>query len=346
MMARDLTGGLEPSLDYPILEQSDVPGFGENHAFWIFDDAGEFFLNFHLQNVSGLWGVWREWGYLVSADGRALVVQREGSATGGKCVGAASAVFCCEEPFVRWTGRFRGTARDTTLPEIAAAPLVDGPRAALELRADAEMALEPWVQGGISAAAKKAMSGEAGRFIGGFRYEQLFRASVRASVDRQAHEWSATGLRTHRAGPRQMAAMIGHSWATAIFPGGRAFGLMRFPKPDGSVGFSEAWIFRNGERLEAAIVESPWLDCLEPGGETFRLKLESRAGTTVIDGETAATVFVTQGAGDDLGYIRPGVHTTGALVLGQSMARYRWDDEETYDLLERSAPLDKLRSSS
>ena len=73
-------------------------------------------------------------------------------------------------------------------------------------------------------------------FIGVPRYEQLsYRAvgqipsttGVRIAV-------SATGLRTHRYGPRSIVAMRGHSWLTALFPSGRAFGSMRFPGEGGT----------------------------------------------------------------------------------------------------------------
>ncbi|MGH7859135.1 MAG: DUF7064 domain-containing protein [Candidatus Binatia bacterium] len=337
-MGLDLSGGLDPSLDFPILEPPGVPGFGENHAFWIFDRAGRFFVNFHLENVAGLWKVRREWGYVVLPNSRALVVQREGSVATARCAGAATAWFCCEEPFRRWSGRFRGTARDTSLADVVTGPVVDGPRSLVELEFEATMALPPWVQGSVSASAGKEMSKDAGRHIGGFRYEQLFRATVVADVGGEPHRFSATGLRTHRAGPRQIGTMLGHSWATAVLPSERAFGLMRFPKPDGSVGFSEGWLMEDGKRLEARVVESPWLEELRPTGERFRVKLESPAGTAEIDGETVATVFLTVCGESDLGYVRAGLHRAPGLVLAQSMARYTWNGEETYGLLERSAP--------
>ena len=62
------------------------------------------------------------------------------------------------------------------------------------------------------------------------------------------------GQPPHRTGPRNLAEMVGHSWQTAVFPSGRAFGLLRFPRPDGSVGFSEAWVYDGVRLVEATVV--------------------------------------------------------------------------------------------
>jgi len=343
MTAVDWSGGLDASSEFPVVDPPDVPDFGENHAFWLFGDAGHFVAHFHIETIPGVPGSRRELGEIVLKGDRVLLFQGEGPGTHANTVCGANIRFRCEEPFVRWTGSFRATARDTSAKELASGPVTDGPRARVDLSFDARMAAPPWQQGSVSKDASSHMKKDAGRWVGGFRYEQLFRARVSLCVDGETQHCDATGLRTHRCGPRNVGTMLGHSWQTAVFPSGRAFGAMRYPAREGAPTFSEAFLFQEGRRLPARILESPWLVGLQSREEPFSIVLESEIGTTRIDAETIGSVFHTlAGSGLDLAWIRRGVHRGGDLVLAQAGARYTWDGETTHGLLERSGPVSKL----
>ena len=338
-MVSDLSGGLSQALDRVIVDPPDVPGFGENHAFWVFDDAGEHQLNFHLETLPGLWSYRREHAYVTLPDGRVLTVQGEGAGTDASTVCSATTRFTVHEPFRRWSGERHGTARETSLAELCAGPNTDGPRVSLRFALDATMARPPWVQGSVSAAAAKEMDAGVGAFIGGFRYEQLFRADVELEVDGDVRTFRATGVRTHRAGPRNLADMVGHCWATARFPSGRAFGFQRYPRPDGTVGFSEGWLASGDtdESAEATVVEAPWLEELPASGQRFVVELEQAGTSTRIEVQLRAAMLMTVAGTGDLAWMRQGLHDVDGLVLVQSMAHFACDGEETYGLLERSA---------
>jgi hypothetical protein len=340
-MSADWSGGLSEALDHVIVDPPDVPGFGENHAFWVFDDAGEHQLNFHLETLPGLWSHRREHGYVTLPDGRVLTVQGESGGTDAWTVRSATTRFTVHEPFRHWSGERHGTARATSLAELCSGPNTDGPRVHLRFAFDATMARPPWVQGSVSAAAAKEMDAGVGAFIGGFRYEQLFRADVEVEVDGVVRNFGATGVRTHRAGPRNLADMVGHCWATARFPSGRAFGFQRYPRPDGTVGFSEGWLAagdeHNGESVEATVTAAPWLEELPASGQRSVIELEQAGKSTRIDVELRAAMLMTVAGTGDRAWMRQGLHDIDGLVLVQSMARYSCDGEETHGLFERSA---------
>jgi hypothetical protein len=340
-MALDLSAGLSSQLDEVVVDPPDVPGFGENHAVWLFDESGEHHLNFHLETVPHHWSLRREHGYATLPDQRTLVVQGEGHGSTRHQVCSATTSFSVVEPFVRWTGQRRGTARSTSLEELRSHPHHDGERAPLDFDFEATMALPPWIQGAVSEAAHEEMKVDAGQFIGGFRYEQLFRANVEITVDdgpkAEPRRFAATGLRTHRAGPRNMGEMLGHSWATALFPSGRAFGYQRYPRPGGEIGFSEGWMTADEQIDKMEVKTAPWLEELPEPGQKFAIDFEHGGRRQSVDVELRSAMLLTVSGSGDLAWMRQGLHDIDGLVLVQSMARFSWDGEETYGLLERSA---------
>jgi hypothetical protein len=338
-MGDDGSAGLVSSLDLVIVESPDVPGFGENHAFWLFDETGEHHLNFHVETLPGQWRQRREHGYVTLDDGRVLLVQGEGGPSDVSAACSATTRLVVREPFARWTGERRGTARDTSLSALCSGPNTDGPRVVLAFSFDATMARPPWVQGAFSTRAREHMEEDAGAFIGGFRYEQLFRADVELEVGGSTHRFGATGVRTHRAGPRNLAEMVGHCWASALFPSGRAFGLQRYPRADGTVGFSEGWLTSEpeGTAVEATVLDAPWLDTLPEPGQRFAIDLVQGGRGNGIEAELVSAMVMTVAGSGDLAWMRQGLHDIDGLVLVQSMARFTWDGEEAFGLLERSA---------
>src|SRR6202012_5089388 len=149
-----------------------------------------------------------------------------------------------------------------------------------------------WVQGALSAeSAERLKTSIEGDLMGGPRYEQLFRATGSLTVGDDEHTFTGTGLRIRRQGVRKLAGFWGHSWQSALFPSGRAFGYIAYPpRPDGEPTFNEGYIFDGftgtGDLIPARVVEAPWLTRLQPVGEDVALMLETPSGTVRIDGET------------------------------------------------------------
>ena len=80
------------------------------------------------------------------------------------------------------------------------------------------------------------------------------------------------------------------------------------------------------------MLQAPWLTRLPPNGDDVSFVLESELGVTRIEGETVVSTF-------ELGL--PDLPQFP--VLFQGGARYRWDAEETYGMLERSSMRDKIK---
>jgi hypothetical protein len=336
----DLTGGLNLRDDLPILDPAADLAAGENHAFWVFEDTGEYaLLNCHVQAGSLTpgqplpdWETRRVAFAIAAPNDRLFVDFAVGSGTTSDALVAGGWTLRCVEPFVRWTATYRGSPRVTSTAETRAGLIdLEGAREAVEVDLELSMALPPWVQGDF---AEDLAGRETGLlFIGVPRYEQLYRAVGELRHAGTTHAVSATGLRTHRYGPRSIVAMRGHSWLTALFPSGRAFGSMRFPGDDGSDLFREAWVSSGSGLTRARVLDSPWLTSLDCVGETWTVTLDTPDGPTEITGETLACAY-SMGLGAD--------HAPGSFVLAHGMGRFTWDGETTCGLIERSAPIEEL----
>ena len=156
--------------------------------------------------------------------------------------------------------------------------------------------------------------------------------------------FTGSGLRIRRQGVRRLAGFWGHCWQSALFPGGRAFGYIAYPpRPDGQPTYNEGYVFEgDGSLVPARVVEAPWLTRLQPLGQAVPLVLETDGGTVAIEGETVVSTFDIHH--DDQTFSTEALKAEMARfpALEQCGARYRWDGEETYGMLERSSPLDRI----
>jgi len=329
----DLSSGLDPALDGAIVTPPDEPGFGENHALWLFDTEGRYaLLNSHVQADEGTWDQRREAFAITLPGGRMLTDWATGTGTTATGPVSHGWSYQCQVPFERWTARYRGTPRVTdTDAHLAGVIGDDAPRIPVEIDVTMTMAVPAWEQGRFSAEGTNRELGL--QFIGVPRYEQMFQADVALVVDGEPTNFEAWGLRTHRYGPRNMSRFFGHSWTAAVFPSGKAFGSHWFPDENGDELYTEAMVLAGDELVSARTVATPPLERLSPAGDTFTVELDTPDGRARIDGEVVSCSY-------SMGLGVP--RSAGALVLCHGMARYRWDGEETYGLCERSAPYDVL----
>lgn len=340
-MPIDLTGGLDPARELVFAERPADPEMRDSVSLWLADDRGRLGIpRVGIEAVASQWDVPDLQLNVAFPDGRAYVARDSGEAhpvTGpdGRptVLGAGPLAFRCVDPFRTWTASFDGTAMAVTT-EATAGGVMSGPRVPVAFEVEATMAVPPFVQGALSSEAARRLSSDVeGSFMGGDRYEQLFRARGRLAVDGEEHEFTGTGLRIRRQGVRTLGGFWGHCWQSALFPGGRAFGYIAYPpRPAGSPSYNEGFVFDgDGPLVPARVVKAPWLRSLQGAGEDVTVVLESERGTVTVEGETTLGVYTVG---------RPEMPDFPALQ--QAGARYRWDGEEAYGMLERSSPMDQV----
>ena len=189
------------------------------------------------------------------------------------------------------------------------------------------MAAPPWIQG--------AHNPEGHFVVGEDRFEQLFTARGSVRIDGVSTSFNGGGLRIHRKGGNRSdySTWLGHCWHSALFQSGRAFGLIHYhPYPDGSLRYHEGWLLDGGEILPAKAVDTPWMKSLQPGGEDVSFTLRTPKGDVRIEAETCLPTLT-----PEMPIGPPGVTFP---PNQQGIARYRWDGEEAYGMIERSYRVD------
>ena len=342
-MAIDLTGGLDASREYLFDACPDTPGMRDAVNMWIWDDAGE--IGFPRVAVEATAPEWTSHEVMVNATlpgGR--ILRNWGSGPRHDCIGAGGRptilgagpiAFECIEPFRRYVATYDGPIADTRFDAQARGRPSDA-ETHLRYAIECEMAVPPWIQGTMSREAGDMMSGTVeADFMGGDRYEQLFRAQGTVTVDGRERSFTGGGLRIRRQGVRNITGFWGHCWQSALFPSGRAFGYIAYPpRPDGVKSYNEGYVFTgDGALVPAIAIEAPWLRDIQPAGEDVSVVLESAIGTTRIEGELvmAAPHFSDPAAKE------------GMPPLTQSIVRYRWGDEIAYGMMERSNLPERVR---
>jgi hypothetical protein len=324
----------------------------DSASFWVLGDHGEVGLpRVGIEAVAANWEAHGLQVNLAFPDGRVFRLRQDGKAWPAEgpegrptVLGAGPLGFRCAEPFRTWTMTFAGLMVQTSTFDLIEGRR-DGPLVDVEFEVEATMAVPPWIQGALQAeAGARLESSIQAELMGGPRYEQLFRATGSVRIGAEQHTFTGRGLRIRRQGVRRLSGFWGHCWQSALFPSGRAFGYIAYPpRPDGQPTFNEGYLFDgDGDLIPARVVEAPWLTRLQLLGEDVSLVLATSRGTVRIEGETVVSTFDIHH--DDKTF------ATAALkqempdfpALHQAGVRYRWDGEETFGMLERSNPLDKI----
>ena len=348
----DLTGGIDPAREYVFAERPENPEMRDSVSFWVFDDRGAVGLpRIGIEAVGANWDAHDLQLNIAFPDGRAYRLRETSAAVSpldsdGRptILGAGGLAFRCVEPFGTWELTYAGKAVRTSSAELAAGR-TDGPLVDAALHVEARMAVPPWVQGGLRADAGKQLKNSVeGQLMGGPRYEQLFRATGSVTVDGRTQSFTGSGLRIRRQGVRRLAEFWGHCWQSAVFPSGKAFGYIAYPpRADGKPTFNEGFIFRgDGELIPARAVQAPWLTRLQALGEDVSLVLETAEGTVSIAGETVVSTHDVHHRDNTYSIKSLKQEHSDFPAVQQAGVRYRWDDEETVGMLERSNPLSKI----
>lgn len=342
-MAIDLTGGLDASREYVFAQRPDNPEMRDAVNMWISDDRGVIGIpRFAVEALASKWDSHDLSVNIAFPNGRVLSVRSSGpthpqlDANGNAAIfGAGPLQYRCVEPFKTWVTTFKGTAAEmTTQNQIDGALPGKGDPVDVEFEVETTMAVPPFIQGQMSSDAATQLSGGAEKnFMGGDRFEQLFRAKGIVRIGSEVHRFNGSGLRIRRQGVRRIEGFWGHCWQSALFPSGRGFGYIAYPpRPDGSPSYNEGYIFEgDGKLIPARVVQAPWLRKLQKD-QDVTLVLETASGRVTIEGETILGTFA-------MG--RPEMPPDFP-VLQQAGARYRWNGEETYGMIERSSPQNKV----
>ena len=221
-------------------------------SFWVIDDRGAVGLpRIGIEAVAANWDAHDVQVNVAFPDGRVFRLRDNGASwpadgPDGRptVLGAGGLGFRCIEPFDTWTMTFDGKAVQTSSQDLIEGRK-DGPLVDVSFSVEATMAVPPWVQGALSAeSGERLKTSIEGKLMGGPRYEQLFRATGTLKVGADEHGFTGTGLRIRRQGVRKLAGFWGHSWQSALFPSGRAFGYIAYPpRPDGEPTFNEGYLF-------------------------------------------------------------------------------------------------------
>jgi hypothetical protein len=351
-MAIDLTSGLPPSADRILAQRPSQRNVRQGISMWISDDAGRFgFPRMCVEGIESDWGRRVVQANIAFPDGRVLIGSQVGDAHPAmaadgqpRIFGGGSLRFECVEPLHRWKMTFRGSALETTVTQQMRG-VTSGPSRQVEIEMDAVMAVPPWVQGTMSNDARKMLQSEIeGRFMGGQRHEQLFRArgSFRIAGEKEL-TFTATGLRINRIGVRDVGEFWGHCWQSAVFPSGRAFGYIAYPpRPDGRASYNEGYVFDGTNMLPAKVIEAPWMTRFVPFGGSVDLVLEVDGSPVRLRGVTNDSTFILPGQPMFGGAHIDGLEAGMSIPLHQGGARYQWDEEVAYGMIERSNSTEKV----
>ncbi|NGY03920.1 hypothetical protein [Solimonas terrae] len=335
---QQLSGGLALEKDLVLPGQPEHPEMRESVSVWLFDETGEFaFPRGGIEAESQSWDQRLLQANFSFADGRVLSGAGRGAAPSAldengrpSIIGAGPLTLRCIEPFRRWSMCFDGPARDGHVTEQLDGRFRTGTvTTAVRLEVEMTMATPAWVQETPTDTSKmSAQEAANAQAMGlGYRFEHHFRAQGTIEIDGRRRAFRGTGTRIHRQSVRRLDGFFGHCWLSALFPDGRAFGCLAYPPRDGESEYSynDAVVYQHGKLYPARIVKAPFLRRLVFEGDDVSVELQSELGHTHIKGVTALSTF------------RVGNPDIGGLNLQQGGARFTWDDQSAYGMVERSS---------
>lgn len=339
--ALDTTGGADPTIDEMTAAAPAAASYREGVSIWVWDGAGRFcFPRVGVEAVGATWSSAFETAICMAMPGGDLLLAhaddppRPVAGAGGRprVLGAGSLSFECVEPFRRWRVTYDGRVVRSDVRAYLAGGVpklrvgTGQPEVPLRLSIETRMVAPPWFQG--------THDPEGHHVPGEHRFEQLCAVTGTVDLDgRAATAFTGGGLRVHRKGGDRSdyADFHGHTWQSAWFPSGRAFGTIHYqPGPDGAPRYREGWLLDGGRVVPARVEETPWLRAVRPSGEDVSFSLRTRDGVVPIEGTTCASSFRPP---------RPTVQGTTFPLLQSGIARYRWGREQAYGMIERSARL-------
>jgi hypothetical protein len=336
---QELSGGLSPDHELFFPSCPADPEMRESTSIWMFDDAGRFaFPRIGIEAEASSWDKDRLYSANFGlADGRILVAFGRGdvpsiSGPDGRPTqfGAGPLLFRMIEPFRRWAVSFDGTAAVGTTQQKIDGTFDMTNQVPVRLEVELSMATPGWVQDNSPELVAKMSPhdrADAESMGVGWRIEHLFRGAGIFTVDGETHHFTSTGSRIKRQSVRPLGGFRGHVWQSALFPDGSAFGYIAYPPgPDGRT-YNDGYVFRDGRMAKARATRMPWLGDFIASGDDASVELESEFGVVRIEGKTFFSHF---------DFHNPEM-AGGRFNLNQTGARYTWDGQVAYGMMERSS---------
>lgn len=317
--------------DFPIEGRPEDPTMRDGVNVWFFEENGDFgFPRLAVDAVGPEWDNRMVWSTLVFANRRLLqgvnfhpAVPNLDASGKPTTLGATALRFQCIDPMRKWHVSYEETITDGDVDQQIAGTLDAAKTAQVRLEADITLLPPLWSQF-FSDDDPRPEAGWMGR---GWRYEVPCRVVGTLEIDGVSREFRANGNFVRRKSKRATSTDFpGHCWLAASFPDGRAFGCNVYPVTEGSPVYNTGYIYKDGKAYEARVVEAPWLRELVFSGEDMSVVLESELGLTRIEGVSVLSSF------------KPRFVWMGGLNLNQGGIRFRWDDQETIGMTERSSP--------
>ena len=329
MDQRGLSVITRPELDLPH-DPGPEPGWSENYLFTGFDPSSEVGFFHHLGRLHADPSIWRGVFMLCLPGGDVVVGKDYGRGGSTRGPASPSLSFTCQEPFARWHLTFDGVAHRTTTACLAGALMTPTCPVPTRFSAVYESSGQPWT----SSAADLA-----GEVWADMHYEQGGRIDGEVSVGTRRLSFSGVAYRDHSTGRRDISRMISHTWMHGIFPSGRMF--QAFVTRTGEDQRQTAYISDGTTLEDVAVVKAPGWSGADGDPGCFALRLAGAAGPVTIDGTTLGPGFHWTAEspweiviGADLAR---GVDANGWPCI-ERFARYEWDGEVGYGLLEATMP--------
>jgi prepilin-type processing-associated H-X9-DG protein len=339
-MPQDMAGGLPLEADL-MLPAPPAPPFDwvrEGTSLWLFEENGAFGIpRIGVEAEPWTWEQRRFAANFAFADGRVLtdhgvgamrsVLDADGEPT---ILGGGPIVFQCIEPFKRWRVRFDGEVIDTHVSHQLDQTVDPNRRTRLRYEIELMMVVPSNAQDISPENFFRLGKGEQRDAVSiglGWRFEQLLRGEGELEVDGERRPFRAVGSRVKRRSVRTDGLMLrGHCWQACLFPDGRAFGYEARPlHDDGFAPWNEGFVYQDGVMHRARALNPPHLRRLVERGDDVSVELESELGITRVGGTTELSTF------------RVANKDVWGLNLQQSGVRYRWDGQEAFGMIERSA---------
>jgi hypothetical protein len=310
---------------------ADMPSLWcENYLSYVWSPANELGIYVHLCRKPGAIEVWDEQVIVALPGDRYLLAKgfSEGVIDQGPSV--AGIHMRCEEPFARWTKRFRGGARLVSGDEYREGPLIDGEHVAVEWETAWTPFSPPFDFG----------SGTLDQAWAVGHYEQHHRVTGTLRFLDETYDIAGTGMRDHSWGARDYREIGTTTWLHGQFPGSGRW-LMAVlvtgmaPKPP----FAFALI---GDGDSVTVVEAdgvPSAGTLEETASPYVLTLSAEDGPTI---RVSAEV---------VNQLRAALVGPGEIALGtfsapvanhhyvDAFTRFDWDGDIGYGITERSVDL-------
>ncbi|MFZ3267323.1 MAG: hypothetical protein WA622_12285 [Mycobacterium sp.] len=280
-------------------------------------------IYFHICRRPGPIGVYEE-TFNVYLPGDRFLTTRGFAPLVSGAPSVAGVLFRCDEPFRRWTKRFRGAARLVTGDELRAGPLVDGPYIDVDLELEIRAMSPPFDIG----------SQHLTQAWGTGHYEQHHEVSGVLRFGDERIELAGAGLRDHSWGPRDWEGIGDTTWFHGQFPeSGRSFMGISVPGRPPFEPYTYACISDRESVHEVEFVSVPHVTAPYTPDTPYEFSFAGADGVSVIRAELVQSMPMSfmRPAEIGIGFHRGAPTTTHD--FRENMTRFEWDGEVGYGLV-------------